>query len=134
MAREYFRPIQEDTILNVLHYLRAEIAREGLDGAEHVDALLRLRGHDPADRPIPAKVPKAFRRGELTRVILGALRDRPRTGKDIARCVESASIGLSHEAAYRRTYIALHRLQAAGAVVRCEAGWRKACQTDWNLD
>jgi hypothetical protein len=60
MPRDYFRPIREDTILNVLHYLRAEIAREGTEGAAHVDALLRLRGHDPEARPTPAKVPKAF--------------------------------------------------------------------------
>ena len=123
MAREYFRPIQEDTILNVLHYLRAEIAREGLEGAEHVDALLRLRGHDPADRPIPAKVPKAFRRGELTRVILGALRDGPRTGRELAQAVEAASGGMGYRAAYKRTYVALHRLREAGAVRRAEGRW-----------
>ena len=126
MAREYFRPIQEDTILNVLHYLRAEIAREGLGGAEHVDALLRLRGHDPADRPIPAKVPKAFRRGELTRVILGALRDGPRTGRELAQAVEAASDGMNYRAAYKRTYVALHRLSESGTVARINGFWEVA--------
>ena len=123
MAREYFRPIREDTVLNVLHYLRAEIAREGLDGAEHVDALLRLRGHDPTARPIPAKVPKVFRRGELTRVILDALRDGPRTGRGLAQAVEAASDGMDYRAAYKRTYIALHRLREAGAVRKVREGW-----------
>ena len=124
MAREYFRPVREDTILNVLHYLRAEIAREGLDGAEHVDALLRLRGHDPAARSIPAKVPKAFRRGELTRVILGALRDGPRTGRELAQAVEAASDGLHYRAAYKRTYVALNRLSTAGLVTHHKRWWR----------
>ena len=126
MAREYFRPIREDTVLNVLHYLRAEIARGGLEGAEHVDALLRLRGHDPAARPIPAKVPKAFRRGELTRVILGALRDGPRTGRELAQAVEAASDGMDYRAAYKRTYVALHRLREAGALRKIKEGWRLA--------
>ena len=100
-----------------------EIARECLDGSEHVDALLRLRGHDPADRPIPAKVPKAFRRGELTRVILGALEDGPRTGWELAQAVEAASDGMDYRAAYKRTYVALHRLREARAVQNLRGGW-----------
>ena len=34
--------LSEDSIARVLYYVRAEIIRDGMDGQEHVDALLTL--------------------------------------------------------------------------------------------
>ena len=68
--------------------MRAVIMREGRKGLEHVDALLRLRGVDPASRVIHAKQPKHFARGTLQRSVLGALRDGPARGSEIARGVQ----------------------------------------------
>ena len=55
-----------------LYYLRSQIIREGLDGLEHVDALLRLRGLDPEAVHVPAKRVEAFRHGEFKRAVLDA--------------------------------------------------------------
>ena len=52
-----FRPIQDKTIVNVLHHIRSSILRDGLEGLEHVDALLCLRGVDPASLYVPKKWP-----------------------------------------------------------------------------
>jgi len=47
--------------------LRAQIIRDGGEGLEHVDALLRLRRCHTEH--VPAKVPRAFRPGELRRAV-----------------------------------------------------------------
>lgn len=119
MTRYYLRPIKAETIIRVLHYLRALAVREGQD-TTHVDALLRERGVDPDALPIPQKTPKAFKRGELQRLVVAAL---PGTGPEIARHV-SARSGLPYKAAYKRVYIALHRLQSHGIVMRDGREWR----------
>ena len=89
MPRTYYRPIQHETIISVLHFIRQEIVRDGLDGLEHVDALLRQRGVDPDALVTPDKRPKAFRKGELRQMVLEALRDGSQTGAEIARRVQA---------------------------------------------
>ena len=54
MTRYYLRPIKDETIIRVLHYLRAIAVREGQD-TTHVDALLRERDVDPETLPTPQK-------------------------------------------------------------------------------
>ena len=71
------------TIIRALYRLRAEIIRDGQDGLEQVDALLRLRGADPEGRRVPPKLARHFGRGKLRLAILMALRDGPRTGAQI---------------------------------------------------
>lgn len=59
--------------------------REGLGGLDHVDALLRLYGVDPAAVPIPLKRPHHVKRSGLGRAIMDALREHgPLTGAALA--------------------------------------------------
>jgi hypothetical protein len=118
MTRYYFRPIKPETVINVLHYLRVVAVREGRD-TTHVDALLREQGVDPTTLPIPQKTPKTFKRGELQRLVMAAL---PGTGPEIARRVSERS-GLLYKVAYKRTYIALHRLKQRGRVNHSDRVW-----------
>ena len=74
----------ENVVIGVLCHIRAEILRDGLDGIEHVEALLRARGADPAALYVPRKQPKHFRHGRLRMAILGALVDGPLAAPQIA--------------------------------------------------
>ena len=114
--------VSEDTIRNALYYIRAECVRDGKPGLEHVEALLRERGHNPEAQHVPAKTDRQFRRGELRRLVLAALKDGPRTGPEIARYVSEAS-GVPYRAAYKRAYIALHKMQEQGVVQHEERVW-----------
>ncbi len=113
MTRYYLRPIKEDTIISTLHYMRAVTVREGAEGLEHIDALLRLRGVDPESLPVPQKFPKTFKRGQLTQAILRELRDGPLRGSELARRLQG---NLAYADAYRKVYAALHRLGKSGHV------------------
>lgn len=121
MARYYLRPIKEDTIINTLHYMRAVTVREGAEGLDHIDALLRLRGVDPESLPVPQKFPKTFKRGQLTQAILRELRDGPLRGPELARRLQG---NLAYEDAYKKVYAALHRLKAAGFIELSQLRWR----------
>jgi hypothetical protein len=95
-ARHFFRPMKDATVTGVLHNLRCAILRDGLDGLEHVDALLRLRGVDPDSLRMYAKRPKHFGRGKLRCAVLEALRDGPMRGRDIARRVQGNGLEYAH--------------------------------------
>lgn len=112
--------ITETTIRNALLYIRAECLRDGAPGIEHVDALLRQRGHDPEAFSFAKRTPKAFRKGELQRMVLAALRDGPRTGPEIVRAIDSP---LDYRATYKRVYGALDRLRRRGVVHRFGNIW-----------
>lgn len=116
MPRTYYRPIQHDTIISVLHFIRQEIVRDGLDGLEHVDALLRQRGADPEALVTPDKRPKTFRKGELRRMVLEALKDGAQTGAEIARKVQARKQELTYRQVYKRVYICLNTLKGRGVV------------------
>ena len=117
MTRHFFRSMKDATVIGVLHNLRCAILRDGQDGLEHVDALLRLRGIDPASLRTYAKQPKHFRRGKLRLAVMEALRDGPMRGSDIARHVQGN--GLDYPRAYRLTYQCLSHMKAKG-LVTCE--------------
>lgn len=123
MARYYLRPIKDETIINTLHYMRAVTIREGAEGLEHIDALLRLRGVDPESLPVPQKFPKTFKRGQLTQAILRELRDGPLRGSELARRLQG---NLAYDDAYKKVYAALHRLKAGSLVSNGKAGWSVA--------
>lgn len=99
--------------------MRCQIARDGAEGLDHVDALLRLRDVDPASLPMPDKRPKHFARGKLRIAILEALRQGPMTGAELARRMQGN--GLEYAAAYKRVYQCLNRMLEAG-MVRKDAG------------
>ena len=65
----------DETINTSLIYLRAKIIREGLDGLDHVEALLRLRGCEPEAVRVPPPRECWFKPGEVRRYVLEAHRD-----------------------------------------------------------
>jgi hypothetical protein len=120
-ARYYLRTIKEGTIIGTLHYMRAVTVREGAEGLEHIDALLRLREVDPDTLPVPQKFPKTFKRGQLTQAILRDLCDGPLRGSELARRLQG---NLAYENAYKKVYAALHRLKASGLIELSQLRWR----------
>lgn len=122
--RYYYRPWKDETLNAALHFMRCQIVRDGAEGLDHVDALLRLRGVDPESLPMPQKRPKHFARGRLRIAIMEALRDGPMTGADLARRVQGN--GLDYAAAYKRVYQCLDAMKRAGVVKRNGGKWRLA--------
>lgn len=114
MPRAYFRPVTDAHVDSILHYVRSVLVRDEREGVEHVDALLRAWGTDPATLPIPAKWPKHFKRSGLRRAILDTLRNGPLTGAELAGKVGD---GLEPKVAYKRTYAALYKMKAVGLVI-----------------
>lgn len=106
----------EGAVIRVLRYVRAEIIRDGLDGLDHVEALLRARGVDPDALYVPRKQPKHFRHGKLRMAILWALQDGPRTGPQVAAAI-AAERGLAVEHAYKIVYRGLCHLRTQGRVI-----------------
>ena len=116
MTLPYFRPMRDATVIGVLHNLRCAILREGQDGLEHVDALLRLRGVDPDGLRMYAKQPKHHGRSKLRLAVIQALRDGPQRGSEIARRVQGE--GLDYARAYKLTYDCLRHMHGKGLVRR----------------
>lgn len=111
-----------DKTTNVsLYYLRAQIIRDGLEGLEHVDALLRLRGIDPDALRVPEKKNWTYRRGGLTVAVLGVLRQGANTAPQIA-----AALDHRHSSVCQ----CLATLEARGVVRREGRVWRLAIQVD----
>ena len=67
-----YRPRSAKMVNSALCNLYVELRRDGGDGLEHVETLLRLRGVDPKIIRVPEKRKRIFRRGELWRAGLEA--------------------------------------------------------------
>ncbi|URF46777.1 hypothetical protein M8007_00235 [Dinoroseobacter shibae] len=107
----------------MLHFLRQEAVRDGCNTLPHIDALLEMRGVNPSALTVPRKTPKAFKKGELRRLVLQALREGPKTGRQIADYVEAARSDLPKGAAYKRVYVCLAQLRGHGMVKRKNGEW-----------
>ena len=115
--------ISDASITTALLHLRAEIIREDQEGLAHVEALLRLRGVDPAHYHVPQKVPKHFARNKLRTALLRTLREGPKTGPELAQAVAGQNPGLTYKQAYKRVYVALHAMQRVGLVAHSGRIW-----------
>ena len=124
MTRHFFRPMKDATVIGVLHNLRCAILRDGQDGLEHVDALLRLRGVDPDSLRMYAKQPKHHGRGKLRIAVIQALRDGPQRGSEIARRVQGND--MTYARAYRLVYQCLSHMKGRGLVRREGRLWMLA--------
>ena len=104
--------------------MRSECIRDNKDGLEHVDALLRLRGFDPATHK-PKFKPIYFKRRELTRTVMGLLRDRPRTSREVSQIIAQTT---GQDWRKARWYVSpcLSRLKKRGFVVNEGGVWRLA--------
>ena len=109
----------DKTITNALLHLRVQTIRENLDGLEHVEALLRMRGVDLAKHHVPRKFAQ---RRDTSILALNALRDGPKTGKEVSLHAAAAT-GMTYEEARARLYQALHNLRRKGWVVKDGKMW-----------
>lgn len=100
--------MQEQSIINVLSHMRLEALRSDLAGLEHIEALMRLRGFDPASQPIAQHRPRKFKRGHLNRAILNALRDGPKTGPEVIKHIARAE-NMIHAGLRMSVYNCLNR-------------------------
>jgi hypothetical protein len=94
--------MQDKSIDGALLALRKQIIRGKLDGLEHVEALLLMRGVD-LPRVMPPKRPDAARRGHMARLVIGALREGPKTMRELVPIIADQQPNISQEAAYIRT-------------------------------
>lgn len=108
-----YRPLREETIVAVLLNIRAQIIRDGLDGLEHVEALLQARGVDPDEQRVPAKYNRRFRRGRFRSAVVRALRSGLAYAPEIASTI-AAEHDTPYEAAYARVYSTLNKMRRQG--------------------
>jgi hypothetical protein len=113
----------DKSIDGALLALRKRIIRGHGEGLEHVEALLALRGV-AAPRVLPPKRGDVAKRGEARRVLLGALRNGPRTLAQMVDVVREWKPDVPAPLAYQRTEQALYKMQAAGLVRREGRLWR----------
>ncbi|OAN67703.1 hypothetical protein A8B82_05650 [Sulfitobacter sp. EhC04] len=115
--------MQERSIDNALLALRKLTIRERREGLAQVEALLALRGvHMPA--VLPAKRGDVAKRGHMSLMIMGALRDGPKPLPDIVAVVAARRPELPYDVAYKRTGQALANMKHRGQVVREVKFWR----------
>jgi predicted Rossmann fold nucleotide-binding protein DprA/Smf involved in DNA uptake len=104
----------DEMINSSLHYLRARTIREGRDGLEHIEAIMRIRGLDPEAVHVPRKNKRRFRNGALRAAVMSVLREGSYTSREIAdrlECQRSSVHGC------------LRTLEAHGVVRREGQGW-----------
>jgi methyl coenzyme M reductase subunit C len=114
--------MQDKSIDGALLALRKNIIRGNLDGLAHVEALLILRQvHMPA--VLPAKKADVARRGQMTRLVMDALRSGPKTTRQISAIIATARPEISPDEVHRRTEAAMCNMRYRGEVVRDGRLW-----------
>jgi len=109
-----------------LYYLRAQIIRDGSPGLEHVDALLRLRGLDPAAMHVPTKSVVRFRSGEFQRAVLVQLWGGPKTVQEIADTFADRLAHVDNWNRKMRVRKCLRMFEGRGVVLREGLSWSAA--------
>ena len=107
----------DDTINVSLYYLRAQIIRNGSDGLEHVEALMKMRGLDLDAVKVPKVRNKRYRNGELRRALLDMLKCEPLTAQQMASRLDYHPRGIQPT---------LRALEARGVVRREGRVWKLA--------
>lgn len=115
--------MQNKTINNALLELRKQTIRGGLDGLTHVEALLTLRGVD-MPRVMPAKRADVAGKGQMSRLVLQALSERPMTLPELAAWVAARRSVVEPERVYYMCSNVLWKLQRKGKVRREGRVWR----------
>jgi hypothetical protein len=111
--------MKDQSITSALLHLRVQIVRDGLDGLNHVEALLRMRGVDLTQHRILRRPSvNRFRNGQMRRLVLDALRDGPKRGCEVAAYVADRAPSVSYRQARGRVYQALARMKVDGVVGR----------------
>lgn len=114
--------MQDRSIDAALLALRKRTIREGREGLDHVEALLRLRGVDmPEVRS--ARGPDVARRGEAQRIVLDALRDGPKTLAEVETYMAERRPGVDRMR--HRASQAMCKLRKAGVILN-DGLWKLA--------
>lgn len=117
---------EDESIARALRQLYTRAQRDGLGGAEHVEALMRIWGNDPSAVTFPQKATRHFKRGELQRLVLGALRGGPKTSSQLYDLAHSIAPQITRKEAGQKVRAALVLLRRKGAVESYERVWRLA--------
>lgn len=107
--------MQDKSINNSLLALRRQIILDNLDGLDHVEALLRLRG--VRLRQVHKPCPDKARQGAMSRLVVQCLCDGPKSVDDVAEYVAKQRAELPPKDARVRARHALNNLSRGGLVV-----------------
>ena len=115
----------DKTITAALLALRAQIIRGKLDGLDHVEALLALRGAalPHVRRMIPAN---SCGPGTIRMAIIMALRDGPKRPAQVAAAFHATHPQLPYAVACQRVYRSAGKMVEQGTVIRDGWLWRLA--------
>jgi hypothetical protein len=109
--------MQDKTINNALLALRKQIIRGDGKGLAQAETLLRMRGV-VMPRVLPAKRKDVARKGQMSKLVLDALRGGPMTTIEVADHVARNRPELAPEAAKKRAGLCLTKLKRRGLVGR----------------
>lgn len=111
--------MQAKSINNALLRVRRDAYGRDAEAFHNAEALLRLRGVDLESQPLLRRYTiERFANGKMRRVIVSALRDGPKTMREIAQAVHAAKPDIGYKAAYKRAGVSLARYRAEGLVKR----------------
>lgn len=110
--------MQDRTIDNALLALR----KQGGEAQELAERLLAIRGVSH----LPRIIESPARRGDMKRMILEALRDGPKTRKDLVAYVAERRTDAPSDRLYWRVDAALSKLRTGGLVGRDGRVWKLA--------
>ena len=117
--------MQDKSINGALLALRKQIIRGNLDGLEHVEALLTMRGvHMPA--VLPAKTADAALKGHVRALVIQALREGPMTRAELLEYLAEQRPQLPYKVAYARADKVLWKMGKVGLLEREGRVWRLA--------
>lgn len=115
----------DKTITNALLHLRAQIIRESKDGLDQVDALLMVRGVDPAAQHVRRKIPRdCCAQREVKALVMQALRDGPKRPSEIGAHFMVCKPEIAPDRAMKRVYRAIYKMRDRGVGVRDGGLWR----------
>lgn len=106
----------------MLLHMRLEAIRGDQTGLEHINALLLQKDYNPDDQLVRQHRPRMFKRGELKRAILAALRDGPKTGPEVVAYVGKAK-GVGHEGLRMSVHVALSGGKIRGSWYKNGDNW-----------
>lgn len=116
--------VSEAMVSSALHTLRVRTIRGDLPGLEHIEALMAIRGGDLA--PVPPARTIRFRKGELRRAVLRALRGRPMALHEIVTAVFAARAVPADRQARNRIATILTGMKLKGMVAHEGRLWSLA--------
>lgn len=114
--------VSEAAISSALRSLRIRTVREGRPGLDQLEALMALRG-DPLP-PVPRANAVRFRKGELIRLVVEALREGPKTVGEVGAYVHAYKPAMPRDVAYQRASVILSRLKGRGLVELRAGVWK----------